>query len=149
MCIRDRHSPIALITLTIFSLLNPQVQKVMCFSRTLLLHKNDRQTTFASFMMIASNHLIRTMPIVLIRFFFCKILSVEVFYTIICYYLAVSYTHLRAHETSLHLVCRLLLEKKKKKYINITRIAAIQTHINNQIPPLPIKKDERQNDLAQ
>eukprot|EP00831_Metopus_contortus_P027724 TRINITY_DN2323_c0_g1_i2.p2 TRINITY_DN2323_c0_g1~~TRINITY_DN2323_c0_g1_i2.p2 ORF type:complete len:179 (-),score=51.02 TRINITY_DN2323_c0_g1_i2:31-567(-) len=28
----------------------------------------------------------------------------------------VSYTHLRAHETSLHLVCRLLLEKKKQKY---------------------------------
>ena len=28
---------------------------------------------------------------------------------------AVSYTHLRAHETSLHLVCRLLLEKKNKK----------------------------------
>ena len=27
-------------------------------------------------------------------------------------YAAVSYTHLRAHETSLHLVCRLLLEKK-------------------------------------
>ena len=26
---------------------------------------------------------------------------------------AVSYTHLRAHETSLHLVCRLLLEKKQ------------------------------------
>ena len=26
----------------------------------------------------------------------------------------VSYTHLRAHETTLHLVCRLLLEKKKK-----------------------------------
>ena len=26
----------------------------------------------------------------------------------------VSYTHLRAHETELHLVCRLLLEKKKK-----------------------------------
>ena len=26
----------------------------------------------------------------------------------------VSYTHLRAHETSLHLVCRLLLEKKKQ-----------------------------------
>ncbi|WP_460381869.1 hypothetical protein [Staphylococcus aureus] len=24
----------------------------------------------------------------------------------------VSYTHLRAHETTLHLVCRLLLEKK-------------------------------------
>ena len=26
----------------------------------------------------------------------------------------VSYTHLRAHETTLHLVCRLLLEKKKQ-----------------------------------
>ena len=29
---------------------------------------------------------------------------------------AVSYTHLRAHETVLDLVCRLLLEKKKNKY---------------------------------
>ena len=29
--------------------------------------------------------------------------------------IAVSYTHLRAHETVLDLVCRLLLEKKKKK----------------------------------
>ena len=29
-------------------------------------------------------------------------------------FIPVSYTHLRAHETSLHLVCRLLLEKKKK-----------------------------------
>ena len=28
---------------------------------------------------------------------------------------AVSYTHLRAHETVLDLVCRLLLEKKKQK----------------------------------
>ena len=28
----------------------------------------------------------------------------------------VSYTHLRAHETVLDLVCRLLLEKKKKAY---------------------------------
>ena len=27
----------------------------------------------------------------------------------------VSYTHLRAHETESYLVCRLLLEKKKKK----------------------------------
>eukprot|EP00658_Telonema_sp_P-2_P013517 TRINITY_DN15120_c0_g1_i1.p1 TRINITY_DN15120_c0_g1~~TRINITY_DN15120_c0_g1_i1.p1 ORF type:complete len:161 (+),score=20.08 TRINITY_DN15120_c0_g1_i1:394-876(+) len=33
----------------------------------------------------------------------------------------VSYTHLRAHETPEHLVCRLLLEKKKKK--NITSIS--------------------------
>ena len=30
--------------------------------------------------------------------------------------LAVSYTHLRAHETGRNLVCRLLLEKKKKKH---------------------------------
>ena len=29
----------------------------------------------------------------------------------------VSYTHLRAHETGRNLVCRLLLEKKKKKHI--------------------------------
>eukprot|EP00657_Telonema_sp_P-1_P000163 TRINITY_DN10293_c0_g1_i1.p1 TRINITY_DN10293_c0_g1~~TRINITY_DN10293_c0_g1_i1.p1 ORF type:complete len:129 (+),score=72.53 TRINITY_DN10293_c0_g1_i1:136-522(+) len=29
---------------------------------------------------------------------------------------AVSYTHLRAHETVLDLVCRLLLEKKKQQY---------------------------------
>ena len=28
--------------------------------------------------------------------------------------IAVSYTHLRAHETLRYLVCRLLLEKKKK-----------------------------------
>ncbi|MBW6128461.1 hypothetical protein KZ843_37205, partial [Pseudomonas aeruginosa] len=28
---------------------------------------------------------------------------------------AVSYTHLRAHETCADLVCRLLIEKKKKK----------------------------------
>ena len=29
----------------------------------------------------------------------------------------VSYTHLRAHETVLDLVCRLLLEKKKQKQV--------------------------------
>src|SRR5678816_4814072 len=34
---------------------------------------------------------------------------------------AVSYTHLRAHETPEHLVCRLLLEKKKKKKNSIIR----------------------------
>ena len=33
---------------------------------------------------------------------------------------AVSYTHLRAHETVLDLVCRLLLEKKKKSKIKTT-----------------------------
>ena len=30
-------------------------------------------------------------------------------------FIAVSYTHLRAHETDSYLVCRLLLEKKKKR----------------------------------
>src|SRR5665647_3624047 len=30
--------------------------------------------------------------------------------------ISVSYTHLRAHETDSYLVCRLLLEKKKKQY---------------------------------
>src|SRR5680860_1732437 len=35
---------------------------------------------------------------------------------------AVSYTHLRAHETDSYLVCRLLLEKKKTKYNHITRL---------------------------
>ena len=33
-------------------------------------------------------------------------------------HIAVSYTHLRAHETLRYLVCRLLLEKKKMKFIN-------------------------------
>ena len=33
---------------------------------------------------------------------------------IVCF-IPVSYTHLRAHETDSYLVCRLLLEKKKKK----------------------------------
>ena len=35
---------------------------------------------------------------------------------------AVSYTHLRAHETVLDLVCRLLLEKKKGKTTNAKHI---------------------------
>src|SRR5665647_3858323 len=33
--------------------------------------------------------------------------------------LPVSYTHLRAHETDSYLVCRLLLEKKKKTILHI------------------------------
>ena len=40
-------------------------------------------------------------------------------------YVAVSYTHLRAHETVLDLVCRLLLEKKKQK--QTTTIIALTT----------------------
>ena len=34
---------------------------------------------------------------------------------------AVSYTHLRAHETVLDLVCRLLLEKKKTHVLNLSQ----------------------------
>ena len=44
---------------------------------------------------------------------------------------AVSYTHLRAHETGRNLVCRLLLEKKKKKNKNNT-IHNIQTNRKKQ-----------------
>src|SRR5678815_865258 len=40
----------------------------------------------------------------------------------------VSYTHLRAHETPEHLVCRLLLEKKKQQ--DLTRIGAIKIGIS-------------------
>eukprot|EP00658_Telonema_sp_P-2_P047043 TRINITY_DN3552_c0_g1_i2.p1 TRINITY_DN3552_c0_g1~~TRINITY_DN3552_c0_g1_i2.p1 ORF type:complete len:183 (-),score=49.88 TRINITY_DN3552_c0_g1_i2:3-551(-) len=39
---------------------------------------------------------------------------------------AVSYTHLRAHETPEHLVCRLLLEKKKKKKKTTIRIGIFE-----------------------
>ena len=50
-------------------------------------------------------------------------------------FVAVSYTHLRAHETVLDLVCRLLLEKKKKRnqqamdlliHINIVKLNNIE-----------------------
>ena len=41
--------------------------------------------------------------------------------------LSVSYTHLRAHETVLDLVCRLLLEKKKDKYITSTLLSTYIT----------------------
>ena len=40
----------------------------------------------------------------------------------------VSYTHLRAHETVLDLVCRLLLEKKKKKNTAKRLFATIHIH---------------------
>src|SRR5678809_1639861 len=40
----------------------------------------------------------------------------------------VSYTHLRAHETGRNLVCRLLLEKKKKKIrYNVIEAETLQT----------------------
>ena len=40
----------------------------------------------------------------------------------------VSYTHLRAHETVLDLVCRLLLEKKKKQHTTQQDQKHISTH---------------------
>ena len=43
---------------------------------------------------------------------------------------SVSYTHLRAHETVLDLVCRLLLEKKKNKTTQYT-ICNIHIHTTN------------------
>eukprot|EP00658_Telonema_sp_P-2_P053826 TRINITY_DN4250_c0_g5_i8.p1 TRINITY_DN4250_c0_g5~~TRINITY_DN4250_c0_g5_i8.p1 ORF type:complete len:349 (+),score=110.33 TRINITY_DN4250_c0_g5_i8:147-1193(+) len=46
-------------------------------------------------------------------------------------YKAVSYTHLRAHETPEHLVCRLLLEKKKKKTQRYNK-ENINTYITHQ-----------------
>ena len=46
------------------------------------------------------------------------------------YEMAVSYTHLRAHETDSYLVCRLLLEKKKKR--NKQKIATKKKHNTSQ-----------------
>eukprot|EP00831_Metopus_contortus_P047449 TRINITY_DN3829_c0_g1_i2.p2 TRINITY_DN3829_c0_g1~~TRINITY_DN3829_c0_g1_i2.p2 ORF type:complete len:154 (-),score=26.82 TRINITY_DN3829_c0_g1_i2:51-512(-) len=50
--------------------------------------------------------------------------------------IAVSYTHLRAHETSLHLVCRLLLEKKKKHYFQNNFQLLHQQQLYSQISPI-------------
>ena len=44
---------------------------------------------------------------------------------------AVSYTHLRAHETPEHLVCRLLLDKKKKQKKNNQSIKKLVTQQTN------------------
>ena len=44
--------------------------------------------------------------------------------------LPVSYTHLRAHETVLDLVCRLLLEKKNKTHTTQTTIHNTSSHNN-------------------
>ena len=43
----------------------------------------------------------------------------------------VSYTHLRAHETVLDLVCRLLLEKKKNSTRDIHSTQSIENVIRN------------------
>ena len=57
---------------------------------------------------------------------------------------AVSYTHLRAHETSLHLVCRLLLEKKINHWRNILISASEQsgrTKIPDLISPIQLETE--------
>ena len=43
----------------------------------------------------------------------------------------VSYTHLRAHETVLDIVCRLLLEKKKKQTTNTNAKPSFYTDIQH------------------
>ena len=43
-----------------------------------------------------------------------SLMTAEEIFSIAETFVTVSYTHLRAHETVLDLVCRLLLEKKKK-----------------------------------
>ena len=52
---------------------------------------------------------------------------------------AVSYTHLRAHETVLDIVCRLLLEKKnnhtKNEYADVTTTQ--QYYVSNLYPQEP------------
>ena len=48
------------------------------------------------------------------RFFIFLDLHQGVMFEKMEYLVAVSYTHLRAHETVIDLVCRLLLEKKKQ-----------------------------------
>ena len=49
---------------------------------------------------------------------------------------SVSYTHLRAHETSLHLVCRLLLEKKNGRARESARTARGEAQKISQQPAL-------------
>ena len=43
----------------------------------------------------------------------------------------VSYTHLRAHETVLDLVCRLLLEKKKRTNYNLNNTMTREDAVND------------------
>ena len=54
----------------------------------------------------------------------------------------VSYTHLRAHETSQDLVCRLLLEKKSKTKIDKRKDNKVDANKNNEksIKKSPIKE---------
>ena len=50
----------------------------------------------------------------------------------------VSYTHLRAHETPEHLVCRLLLEKKKTAWLSFDNLASF--HSNTRLSLIKLSK---------
>ena len=67
----------------------------------------------AMFMTVVVTSYILAAPEGFVRFFGDKDIKV-IEHIAIAIGCAVSYTHLRAHETVLDLVCRLLLEKKKK-----------------------------------
>ena len=58
--------------------------------------------------------------------FFSEATRVEALsaYLVAFFYVPVSYTHLRAHETVLDIVCRLLLEKKTTHNDNVTLVAS-------------------------
>ena len=68
--------------------------------------------------------------------FSCKVAHIPSPYSVE-EYMAVSYTHLRAHETVLDLVCRLLLEKKKIRKNNAeTRKTSLTAHQDHIHPPI-------------
>src|SRR5665648_1304684 len=82
--------------------------------RCLIPHPPEMLTTFVFlFSPIVSKVIIISFYFISLCFFFI------IFYFYYCYFpislFSVSYTHLRAHETRHDLVCRLLLEKKKKQ----------------------------------
>ena len=56
-------------------------------------------------------------------------MKINLYSIIIC--VSVSYTHLRAHETVLDLVCRLLLEKKKKTDIHAHIVLELQALVSH------------------
>ena len=47
--------------------------------------------------------------------------------------ISVSYTHLRAHETDSYLVCRLLLEKKKKHLLEKKKKTKIEKKLHRYV----------------
>ena len=56
--------------------------------------------------------------------------------------ISVSYTHLRAHETRHDLVCRLLLEKKKKQNLSLIPICLLLYNIDILIELIRVPSEE-------